>query len=91
MKQRENQVWAIGEIIPAADPATERVYKTIEQVEALDMRDGADCLISTKSSYCQVADEPSAPLSEGVVNAMNTVFTSRVPESHILRDESEEL
>jgi hypothetical protein len=91
MKQRENHVWAIGEIIPAADPVMESVYKTLEQVEALDVRDGADCIISTKSSYCQVADEPSAPLSQGVVSAMNTVFTARVPESHILRDESEEL
>jgi len=91
MKQRENQVWAIGEVIPAADPATESLYKTLEQVEALDLRDGADCIISTKSSYCQVADEPSAPLSQGVVSAMNSVFTARVRESGILRDDSEEL
>jgi hypothetical protein len=91
MKQRENQIWVISEIIPAADPATESLYRTLDQIEAIDMRDVADCIISTKSSYCQVADEPSAPLSQGVVSAMNTVFTARVPESHVLRDEPEEL
>lgn len=91
MKQHGNLVWAIGEIIPAADPAAESVYKTLEQVEALDVRDGADCIISTKSSYSQMADDPSAPLSQGVVSALNTVFTARVPDSHILRDDTEEL
>ena len=91
MKQHGNLVWAIGEIIPAADPVMEGVYNSLEQVEALEVPDGADCIISTKSSYCQVADEPSAPLSQGVVSALNTVFTARVPDSHILRDDSEEL
>lgn len=91
MNQRENQVWAIGEIVPAADPATESLYRTLDQIEAVDMRDSADCIISTKSSFCQVADEPSAPLSRGVVSAMNSVFTARVRESGILRDESEDL
>jgi hypothetical protein len=87
--KRENLVWAIGEIVPA-DPLTEGVYRTLEQVDALDVRDG-ECLISTRSPYCQVADEPSAPLSQGVASALNTVFTARVRESHVLRDESEEL
>lgn len=91
MKHEGNLVWAIGEIVPAADPATENIYKAVEQAEALDGRDGADCIISTKSSYCQMADEPSAPLSQGVASALNTVFTARVPNSHILRDDSEEL
>jgi hypothetical protein len=91
MKQRENQIWAIGEIVPAADPATESLYRTLDQIEAIDMRDVADCIISTKSSFCQVADEPSAPLSRSVVSAMNNVFAARVQESGILRDDSEEL
>ena len=88
--KRENLVWAIGEIIPASDPVTEGVYKMLDQVEALDVRDG-ECIISTSSSYCQIADEPSAPLSQRVSSALNTLFTARVPESHILRDDSEEL